>query len=89
MPELKVLLRELRKVASEWEDIGIELDIEEQYLRHIKSDNIGDSKACLREMLRVWLRCVAPPPLWSSMANALDTLGHHDTAAHLRLNYCQ
>ena len=74
IPELKVLLRELRRVANEWEDIGIELDIEEGRLMQIKSDNAGDSKACLREMLRVWLSRVAPPPSWSAMADALDTL---------------
>ena len=87
IPELRILLRELRKVANEWEDIGIELDIEEGQLRQIKSDNAGDSKACLREMLRVWLSRVAPPPSWSAMADALDTLGHEDVATHLKTVY--
>ena len=82
-----MLLRELRKVANEWEDIGIELDIEEGQLKQIKSDNPGDSKACLREMLRVWLSCVAPSPSWSAIADALNTLGHQDIAAHLRTVY--
>ena len=89
IPELKVLLRELRKVANEWEDIGIELDIEEGQLKQIKSDHTGDSKACLREMLRVWLSRVAPPPSWSAMADTLDTLGYQDIATHLRSSYCQ
>ena len=86
-PALKVLLRELRRIANEWEDIGIELDIEEGQLKQIKSDNAGDSKACLREMLRVWLSHVAPPPSWSTMADALDTLGHQDIGTHLRTVY--
>ena len=87
---IKKLLTELRdKVADEWEDIGIQLDIEEGQLKQIKSDNAGDSKACLREMLRVWLSHVAPPPSWSAMADALDTLGHQDVAADLRSTYCQ
>ena len=90
IPELKVLLREFRRVANEWEDIGIELDIEEGQLRQVKSDNAGDSKACLREMLRVWLSRVAPPPSWSAMADALDTLGHQDIATQLKSKYnCQ
>jgi hypothetical protein len=83
-PELKVLLRELRRVASEWEDIGIELDIEEGQLKQIKSDNAGECNACLREMLRVWLSRVALPPSWSAMADALDSLGHQDIATQLR-----
>jgi hypothetical protein len=82
--ELKGLLRELRRVANEWEDIGIELDIEEGQLRQIKSDNAGECNACLREMLRAWLSRVAPPPSWSAMADALDSLGHQDIATHLR-----
>ena len=87
IPELKVLLRELRRVANEWEDIGIELDVEEGQLRQINADKGGDSKACLREMLRVWLSHVAPPPSWSAMADALDTLGHQDIATRLRIAY--
>ena len=87
-PKLKDLQKELYStVANEWEDIGIQLDIEEGQLRQIKSDNVGDSKACLREMLRVWLSHVAPPPSWSAMANALDTLGHQDIATRLRIAY--
>ena len=89
IPELKVLLRELRKVANEWEDIGIELDIEEGQLRQINADKGGDSKACLREMLRVWLSRVAPPSSWLAMAVALDTLGHQDIATQLKSKYCQ
>ena len=89
-PKLKHLQKELYStVANEWEDIGIQLDIEEGRLKRIKMDNAGDSKACLREMLRVWLSRVAPPPSWSAMADALDTLGHQDIATHLRSSYCQ
>ena len=90
IPELKDLLRELRgKVANEWEDLGILLGINDGQLKQINLDKAGDSKACLREMLRVWLSLVAPPPSWSAMADALDTLGHEDIAIHLRSTYCQ
>ena len=88
-PELKDLLRELLgKVANDWEDIGILLEIKDGQLKYIKSDNAGDSIACLREMLKVWLSRVAPPPSWSAMADALDTLGHEDIATHIRSTYC-
>ena len=87
-PKLKDLQKELySKIANEWEDIGIQLDIEEGRLKQINLDKAGDSKACLREMLRVWLSRVAPPPSWSAMADALDTLGHEDIATHLRTVY--
>ena len=87
-PQFRVLLRELHSIANEWENIGILLDIKDGQLEQIKMDNAGDSKACLREMLRVWLSRVAPPPSWSAMADALDTLGHQDIATHLRSSYC-
>ena len=83
-----MLLRELRRVADKWEDIGIELRIEEGQLMKIKSDNAGKCEACLREMLKVWLRGVAPPPSWSAMADALDKVEQQNIATHLRTTYC-
>ena len=88
-PKLKDLQKELSTVANEWENIGIQLEIEEGQLKRIKSDNAGDCIACLREMLRVWLSRVAPPPSWSAMADAVDTLGCEDIATHLRTTYYQ
>ena len=87
-PKLKDLMRELTVTASDWEDIGVELEIEDSDLKQIKSDNSGDSKACLREMLRMWLSRVAPPPSWSAIVEALDNLGHQDIAHHIRTKYC-
>ena len=87
-PKLKDLMRELKVAASDWEYIGIELEIEDSDLKQIKSDNSGDSKACLREMLRMWLSGVAPPPSWSAIVEALDNLGHKDIAHHIRTIYC-
>ena len=87
-PKLKDLQRELHsKVAYEWEDIGIQLDIEEGQLKQIKADNVGDSRRCLREMLRVWLDRVEPFPTWSDVAMAIESLGHEDIATHIRTNY--
>ena len=71
---------------AQWENIGIQLELEDGQLRQIKSDN-GNADACLREMLRAWLSRVAPPPSWTAMADALDTLGHQDIASRLRTVY--
>ena len=87
-PKIKELQRELStKVANEWEDIGIQLDIEEGILKQIRTDNAGECRACLREMLRIWLSRVDPPPTWSAIAEAVEILGHEDIAKHLRTNY--
>ena len=50
MPTLKILQTELHKtVASLWEDIGIQLDIDDGQLAQVKADN-SDSASCLREL---------------------------------------
>ena len=87
-PKLKDLLKELKVAASDWEDIGIELEIADSNLKQIRSNNSGDSKACLREMLRMWLSRVDPPPSWSAIVEALDNLEHQDIAQHIRTKYC-
>ena len=88
-PELKDLLKELyTKAADKWEDIGILLGIKDGQLKQIKSDNGNDSKTCLREMMRVWLSRVDPPPSWSAIAEALEFLGDEELATQLSSKYC-
>ena len=88
-PTLQLLLKELyTKCANMWEDIGILLGIDDGVLLQLKKDNPSDCKACLREMLRVLLKRVNPPPTWSAIAEALDDLGVEDLAHLLRSKYC-
>ena len=85
-PQFAVLLKELHQVHDDWENIGILLNIEDQKLMAIRRDNY-DSKACLREMLKVWLRRVDPRPSWQAVIDALHALGHERIANHLKSNY--
>ena len=88
-PTLKNVLKVLQnKVSDKWEDIGIQLDIEDGQLSRIKIDNAGDSRACLREMLRVWLKRINPPPSWSNLADALDAQSDEGIASQIRDKYC-
>ena len=88
VPSLQDLLKELYPIANKWEDIGILLNIESVVLRRIKSDNSNDSKAaCLREMLRIWLK-VTPHPSWSAIAEAIELLGNENLADRLRTKHC-
>ena len=86
-PTLKQLLKELHSKAADWEDMGIQLDINDGELKQLKSDNRGGSKACLREMLRIWLNRVDPPPSWSAIAEAIEDLGDEQLAQELRSKY--
>ena len=76
------------KAADKWENIGILLGIDDGQLKVIKSNTPSDNIACLREMLRIWLSRVDPPPSWSAIAGALEHLGDENLADHLRSKYC-
>jgi hypothetical protein len=89
VPTLPYLLKELfSKVASNWENIGVLLEIDDGLLSKIKADNHGESGNCLREMLRVWLKKVDPPPSWSLLVDALKSLGEEKLARELSERYC-
>ena len=86
-PELRDLMRELRTKAAEWEDIGVELQVDDGELRQIKRDNANDSKSCLRELFRKWLTWTSPEPSWGAIAEAVERLGDEDLARTLRSKY--
>ena len=89
VPTLPDLLKELfGTVASNWENIGILLGIDDGLLSKIKADNHGESGNCLREMLRVWLKKVDPPPSWNLLVDTLKSLGEEKLAEELRKRYC-
>ena len=63
------------------------LGIKDGQLKAIKSNDTKDSTSCLREMLRIWLSRVDPPPSWSAIAEAVEFLGDENLATHLRSKY--
>ena len=86
-PELKDLIKELlTKSSDKWENIGILLGIEPGRLDAIKVAE-NQPQNCLREMLKIWLRSVSPPPSWAAIAEAIDLLGDEKLADHLRTKY--
>ena len=88
VPKLPELLKELQStVADRWEDIGVMLRIPDGSLSQIKTDNGSNCSSCMREMLRFYLRQVAPSPSWEAVAAALESLGLSDTAERIRCKY--
>ena len=60
----------LLPVASEWENIGLCLglcDFEDSVKATAKTP-----ASCLREMLKLWLNRVDPPPTWKELAEAVE-----------------
>ena len=69
---LKFLLPE----AKNWVIIGTLLDIPETVLDQIEADHPGDCRACVREMIKSWLKQVNPPS-WKDLAEAVDIVNPH------------
>ena len=88
-PTLKCILRPpfSKTVASKWEDLGIQLDIDDGELAKVKTDHPGDSQSCLREMLRIWFKKVTDPS-WKELVEALKHLGEEQLALQLENKYC-
>ena len=83
------LLKELlNKVSADWEDIGLALDLEQGQLSAIRSDH-RESNKCFREMLKLWLKQIEPPPTWSAIIDAIRILQHESLAEVLRKKYCE
>ena len=79
----------LKGVAASWEDLGVDLGFNVGDLKQIKVDNPGDSKSCLRELLRKWLDRINPEPSWEAIVEAVELgLGKEDLARTLRTTYC-
>ena len=81
-------MRALKSKAAFWEDIGVELLIDDGDLVQISSDNVMDSRSRLRAMLRKWLTRVNPRPTWTAVIEALEQLGDEELAGRLKSKYC-
>ena len=88
-PDLSDLIKELyTTVSDKWETIGLLLGIESSRLDIIKAEENHVPQSCLREMLKIWLRRVSPPPTWAAVADAVESLGDQELAIRLRRKYC-
>jgi hypothetical protein len=82
-------MRELKAKAADWEDIGVELEVDDGVLKQIKADNPGDSKGCLRELFRKWLSRVDPQPKWADIVEAIEgIIGDEELASKIKKKYC-
>ena len=88
VPTLRLLHRELYKVADKWEDIGIQLNVGVIMLEKVKSKSDGDSKKCLREMLKTLDENQDLQPSWSDIVDTLECLEEEELAQQLRDKYC-
>ena len=76
----------LSSLASRWEDIGIELDINPDSLDTIEA-NHDDVRKSLTDMIKLWLRQTTPPPTWQALAAAVQDIDPQK-AQEITLRYC-
>ena len=87
------------QIMERWEDIGIQLDIADEELAAIRRKHTKyrptmggehlDYVQSFRDMIRVWIKQVNPPPTWSKLVKALERLNIvHKLANLLRSKYC-
>jgi len=84
--KLSHLFQELLPLAAEWHNIGILLDLPPGLLDTIKRD-FGQSRDCLREMLKAWLKTTAPPPTWERVVDAVKGFDQNKAEA-FHNKYC-
>ena len=69
--DLVTVKRFLYDVRRKWYNIGLELGVEHDKLDIIQDKNGTDYDACLREMLKIWLKFYPNKPTWGQVADAL------------------
>ena len=63
----------VKKYATDWKDVGLELEIEINDLKIIEKDHPQDCVACFQETLNKWLK-LTPNATWRSLEVALDNV---------------
>ena len=85
-PELRDLIDALYyKVDNEWKILCIRLGMGEKV--DSIEENFKDSKKCLLEVLRIWLKQVNPPPTWAAIIESVEYLGEMQLGRELREKY--
>ena len=82
--KLKHILPAVKDVATEWHELGLQLDLLESDLKLIGSN--PDVEGHLRMMLSEWLDYDTEAS-WDKLANALNSMGKNVIAANIRSKY--
>ena len=77
------------EAEQHWEDIGIQLEVDENLLDRYTTSISGDTRI-FKSVIRGWVKQMCPPPTWLSFVEALERLQICSTlASHLRSKYCK
>ncbi len=84
--KINTVLKELYPLASEWQNIGLFLEIEVGQLKIIEID-YRMAKDCLREVIREWFKMIDPPPSWENLVEAVEYIDQ-SKAYDIKMKYC-
>ena len=83
-PDLKTIYNDLIQSSCDWEDIAINLNLDQEISRIDKDGrNVGDK---LRKLLLKWKQGLGLPYTWRTIIEALEepTLGENKAASQMR-----
>ena len=70
-PELKDLMEHVGSVIpAKWQEVGIQLGLEDNELEEIKSD-VSGSKSCFQKVFALWKRTKRSEYKWNTVCEAL------------------
>ena len=72
---------------TRWFFLGVQLDIQSDFLKQIEINYAGDPERCKIEVIDIWLRHY-PEPTWNKLAQAVEDMGGHAKVVEtLRANH--
>ena len=84
--QLSKAFKLLLPLASEWENIGLCLGLD-NFEESVKA-SAKTAPSCLRETLKLWLSRTDPPPTWKELAEAVEPFDS-EIAAKIKINCCE
>ena len=64
----------VKKHAKDWEDIGLELGLDNNLIEGIRTDNPQNSQVCLRKILDLWLKSNTDDVTWKTLELVLTNV---------------
>ena len=70
-PKLKDIANELYEVKTQWNDIGIQLEVPKATRKRLQQVHKDNPQQALTEMMEEWLDTDDPEPSWPAIVKAL------------------
>ena len=87
-PEMRDLMNDVASViTAKWEDMGIQLGLEQNDLDTIKKDSINVSHTCFQNVFALWKQKQCSEYSWTTIYTALTSMNEHCLASTIKEKY--